>query len=270
MKKIIFAIICFIFSITGVMASEIPNSIFYLNDGLYSYLYENESINNLLDSDHEIYVEYRLYIDSDELKTLEKKEVNKDVNNYLLITKDDDIFEKLDEKNLQIDCRYVVDGNSYDWSEKENIISLDLIDIPKPKISNLKIDSKITYKIDNEDEINSFLKTYLMVFNKELNYIEEYRINDENWISESFNSKIDLEDIKIDFRIKYKIDSEESEYSNILTYEKHPERICMFGSDICCNTILDVSICIWIFSIFIIFVIVLIYIDHKKRLIKEA
>ncbi len=70
--------------------------------------------------------------------------------------------------------------------------------------------------------------------------------------------------------MKYEVGEYESKYSNILVYEKHPEKVCPFDSDICCQNIAGLSICYWTGIVLVAITVLFIIIDRKKRISREA
>ena len=259
MKKILYFIIPLILLVTRVKALEmIPHNIYYYDDGLYAYL-ENKELED------DLYIEY-LIIDGENEKKLDLIKVEDLVErNHLL----DDELDNI--KTLKIKARYVIDSEEKDysdWSSEATINTFDFKDMVMPEIEKFE-PNPLSYEISNKTEISNQFYDYIKIYNAEIYYKEEFSINDGNWVDKL--PEVDLNDVKIDFRISYNISNHESPKSNVLTYEKHPEpNICMFGTDICCSQFFHISICIWALTIFIFLVIILIYIDNKKRKAKEA
>lgn len=258
MKKILILIACLV--VLPVKALElIPSNIYYLDDGLYAYLEEVE-----LDEEKKLYVEYRL-TNNDQIKTIDLIEIESLPMKKLILNQDDEFFNE----ELEIESRFVLSGEEYDyseWSSKEKITDFSFEEIIDPKISDLKPD--LTYKLDNEKEIEAYFEKYLKVKEEKIDYKIEYKFNDSDWKNqkEEFNQ----EDVKVELRIKYIVGEYESKYSNILIYEKHPEKVCPFDSDLCCNEFANISVCYWIMIVSLVLTGTLIFIDKKKRKNREA
>ncbi len=272
MKKILclfFGI--FIFSIKVYAINDIPKNIYYFDENLNAYL-EIENIKDLLPNEEsKIYIEYRLLDSNENEKILDKIEINENKNPILLLEKDDE-FLNVGIENIRIDARFITYDTKYnylEWSSKENINVFNFENAPTPIISELNITSDSKYTLENKSDILNYFNIYKKIFNVDIEYIEEFQINDGKWQSSIDN--VDFEDVKINFRVKYKIKDFESNYSNTLNYEKHPEKqMCVFDSELCCNTIFSISICIWIFIISLLLITILIIIDRKRRLNREA
>ena len=253
MKKILILILFILGS--NVLAKEVPKNIYYINDGLYAYL---ENIDIKYDDNQKLYVEYRLK-ENDQITTLDLIEVKKNQNIIYL--------SDLTNNDIVIDSRFVLfetDYTYYDWSDEEKITTFEFLDKPTPKISNLEYKDKFIYKIDNEEEINNYFSVYKKIYNLEINYFEEYELD-----GKTVELPTDLTDIKLKFKIYYKIGTIKSNDSNTLEYENHPQT-CMFDSTFCCNKISNISICIWILIIFSILILLFIIIDKKRCKKKEA
>jgi len=246
--------------VTKVKALDnIPNNIYYFDSGVYAYLSNEELAENL-------FIEYSLNNGTEE-KLLEKIEV-KELNQKILLLEENDDF-LTDILSLKVKARYVSEEESSDWSIEKRITNFDFKDMPAPEIANFKVGDGVIYEVTNQGEINNYFGDYTKIFGYKVEYKEEYRINEGDWVTKL--AAVDLNDVKIEFRVYYKIANFESVKSNILTYEKHPtENICLFGTDFCCNQIFNISVCIWIFVLFILLVSILIFIDNKKRINKEA
>ena len=257
MKKILFILISFLL-ITNIKAlNSVPENIYYYDDNLYAILKEEDEI------DDDLYIEYLITNETDE-KALD---LIKAETKILLLNGNDEFISDL--SSIKIKARYVKNEEYSEWSELESVIVFDFKDIPTPEIANFDINSEIIYEVSNSKEIENYFINYFKVFNSEIEYQEEYRLNDGEW-----ESKLEIEnydDVKVELRVNYKLDKYVSKKSNVLVYEKHPEvNTCVFGSNFCCNQLANISICIWLFIIFINLVVFLIYIDYRKRLSREA
>jgi len=262
MKKIFLIMLSFLIIMPIKALDAVPSNIYYLDGGLNAYL-ENEDFGETTE-DSKIYVEYRL-TKEDQIKTIDLIEITELPVKNLILPEDDEFYSD----DLEIESRFVISSDEYeysDWSEKEKIESFSYEKIPTPKISNLE--ANLNYKLDNEKEINDFFDKYIKLNNLKFKYIVEYKFNNSNWTTTK--TKYDQNDVKLELRIKYEIGEYESQYSNNLTYEKHPEKICPFDSDICCQKLGGLSICYWIGIAFVTITLLLIFIDRKKRISREA
>ena len=255
--------------IVSAKASEIPDNIYYIDNDLYAYLENDKKIMDLLNSDeNKIYIQYRI-IDETNETDLDLIELKSDKNRYLILSNEDEKFND----NIEIKARYVIYNNDYvyyEWSDNGKIYNLDLNNLPVPIISNLNIDSEISYILDNKAAIEEYFIDYNKIYDSKIEYILEYSINNGEWIVGNLPKNININDIKIDFKIKYRVDKIESKYSNILSYEKHPEKTCMFDSDLCCNEFFGISSCIYLLGLFLILILILIYVDKKRQFNREA
>ncbi len=252
MKKILFIISIFFLSLLTVKAEEIPSNVYYVNDGLYAYLENNEVS---LNENEKLYIEYRINDNSLELIEI--------VPNQKIFFLTDEV-----EDDALIDSRFVILADDYtylDWSTKEGITKFDFATKPEVKIKNLEYKNDFTYEITNSKEIEEYFKLYKEIYDLDIEYKEEYEVDGE-WSSKKPD---DLGDIKLNFRVYYEVGKVKSNYSNILTYENHPDT-CMFDSTLCCTQILNVSLCIWLAFISIFIILILVIVDHKRRLKKEA
>jgi len=262
LKKV--ALIIMSFFLLGVVNAleEVPKNIYYIDNGIYAYLEKNTlSINE----ESKLYVEYRVSR-GENTKNSKLIEVLNLPTKTLILSEDDELFNA----DVEIESRYVLLDTEYsysEWSEKEKITNIKFDDIPTPKISSLE--SNLNYKVDNSSEIDDFFKDYSKIYESKLEYFLELKINDSEWTTEK-PVDLNMDDVKIEARVKYKIGTYETKYSNILVFEKHPEKVCPFGSDICCNELANVSVCYWILIASIIIALILIYFDNKKRLNREA
>ena len=269
MKKILIILMFLLFS--KVSALVVPENIYYVDGGLYAYLtYDSES-NYCLETECTLYVEYQYKeIDADIYQNIEKVEVTKEMKILLLEP------NTLDFQNLLIRSRYLtIDSlGNYDyseWTQDQAISTFEIDQLPTPIIKNLNLEDEQLYQIDNELEINNYLKDYLKYYNQEIIYILQYRINDETWLEEKLPSDLNLNDIKLEIRLKYKVGDNESKLSNTLTYENHPVvEQCLFDSELCCTKIMNVSICLWLLILFLVVVISLIIIENVNRRKREA
>ncbi len=261
MKKIIFFIITFCFLLLPVKAlEEIPQNIYYVDNDLYAYLEKSD-----IESTDKIYIEYRL-TKGEITKILDMIEITELPLKTMLLKSDDELFDK----NIEIESRYVINNEEKkysEWSKKEKITDFDFSNMPSPKISNMNI--SLEYNIDNKEEIEKYFETFAKIYDFKVLYKTEYKINDLDWKEEK-PVNYNPEDVKLEIRVRYEVGKYKSEYSNTLIYEKHPEIICPFGSDICCNQILNFSLCYWISIFAVVLVSLLIYIDNRKRLKREA
>ena len=263
MKKIVLIIFISLLLFRVKALDITPENIYYSDNGLYAYLEVNDIV--LPSEEAKLYVEYRLT--NDEItKNIELIEVPESSSKILILEENDDFFSK----TLEVEARYVLVDNEYDyseWTDKEAFKTFKFDSIPTPKISNLT--TKFEYDFNNIKDIEEYFKDYSKVNDFKIEYIQEYKVNDGEW-SKAEPKNLDFDDIKIEFRIKYKMGEYESEYSNILNYEKHPEKVCPFGSDICCYQVGGLSICYLVLIICAFITILLIFIDKKKQMNREA
>lgn len=253
MKRIILVILLFIFILPVKALEEIPNNIYYIDDNnLIAYL---DDIT--LDEESKLYIEFK-FSNGEKTDLIEITELPFKTT----------ILENVEE-SLEIESRFIKYDGNYDyseWSDKKEITSFDFEKIPTPIISN--VDSDLNYNIDNKEEIEELFKDYIKVNNLKANYKLEYKVNDSKW--EQNINKYDKNDVKIEIRLKYEIGTYESEYSNTLVYEKHPEKVCPFDSDICCNEIANMSLCYWLMILGVTITVIFIIVDIKKRISREA
>ena len=201
----------------------------------------------------------------EEIKNVDLIEItNLPAKNLLLESTDEFLSE-----GIEIESRFILYNEKYDyseWTEKEKITTFDFEEIPTPSITDLKSD--LTYNLENEEEISDFFQVFSKINEKEITYKTEYKFNDQTWKEEK--EEFDTNDAKVEVRIKYQIGEYESKYSNVLVYEKHPEKVCPFDSDICCNEFANISLCYWLIIIFFVITGLIILIERKKRLKREA
>ena len=258
MKKIILILSSFLLIASVKALNEVPENIYYYDDNLYAILKEEDKTHD------ELYIEYVLTNETAE-KTLELIKIDESNKIFLLDGSDEFIS---DLSSIKIKSRYLENEVYSEWSEPENVIVFDFKNLPTPEIANFNINPP-SYEITNKKEIENYFINYFKVYTSEIEYEEEYRVNDGEWTNELKVENYD--DVKVDMRVNYKLDKYISKKSNMLTYEKHPEvSSCIFGTDLCCNQIASISVCIWLFIIFVILVVSLIFIDYRKRLNSEA
>ena len=269
MKKILIIILFLLFS--EVNALVIPDNVYYVDNGLYAYLNYNQEIDYCSGEECTLYIEYE-YKEADSLtyQSLDKIEVNQE-KKILLLEPNVFDFEKILIRSRYLTINSLGNYTYSEWTEDKNISSFSIDQLPTPKIKELDLAGEQLYKIDNELEINNYLKEYLKYYDEEIIYSLQYRINEEEWLEGTIPTDLDLGDIKIEIRIKYTVGEEESKLSNVLVYEKHPIiEQCLFDSSFCCNKILNISACLWLIILFIISVISLIAIENINRRKREA
>ena len=262
MKKIILIIFCLLLNIQVKALENIPNNIYYIDNGIVAYL--NETVFEEFDENTKIYIEYRLSKD-EEIKKIDLIEINHFPAKNILLSEEDEFYSQ----DIEIESRFVLFNEEYEylpWSKKEQITTFSFEEVPLLKISDL--DVNLNYKIDNEEEINDLFKEYAIVNDLKIEYTREYKFNDSEW--ENNKKYYDSNDVKVEVRVKYKVGKYESQYSNTLIYEKHPEQVCLFDSPICCEKIANISLCYWMLIIFAVVIATLIFFDHKKRMSREA
>ena len=282
MKKIMLSFLLILLSLIKVQALEnIPNNIYYINNDLYAYLsYDADIKEYCVQNECTVYIEYRFKEAS--MDTYEKVELieilDSDMKN-LVVNADSQylIDNNYQMENILVKSRYVIknvnDRYQYlDWSEYETITKIEIPELPIPQITDLNFENEQIYNVENALEIETTLKEYIKYYGGEIKYTSQYRINDTEWVDGNIKlDEVDLNDIKIEIRLKYSINNQESKWSNTLTYEKHPViETCLFDSDICCNKLLNISLCIWLLIIFILLIIILIAVDNIKRRKREA
>lgn len=262
MKKIILVLVSFLLLMTYTKAlDETPNNTYYLNEGIYAYLDRSEI--DFKDEDTKLYVEYRLAdgVDLKELKLIE-------VTEYPVRIRLLDETDKLNNENLGISSRYVLYKDGYDysnWTDSDKVDEFDYEELPEIKISSLN--EKLEYTIDNKYDIDTFFSKYIDVKEVELKYIPEYKVTE--WTTEK-PTDIDMNDVKVEVRLKYEVGKHTSKYSNTLVYEKHPVKTCPFGLDICCNEFVGVSLCYWVLIGIVLIIAIIIIVDKKKKKNREA
>lgn len=276
MKKIILVLLLLVMPIFKIQAlSNIPSAIYYINNDLYAYLNFDQNLEEYcILNNCTIYIEYQ-YANSEELeyKNLDLIEVKNNAMKTLILDS-----TSLDySKELLLKSRYVlIDATNkieyLDWSQEERISEITLDNLPVPIIKDLDLAKDEYYEIDNILEIEMILNNYQKYYDATLTYIVEYRINDGEWNQENLDiTSLNLDDIKFEIRLKYKINDVESKWSNTLVYEQHPEvKTCLFDSDLCCKQILNVSLCIWLLMLFALIVLILIIFENIHKRKKEA
>ena len=127
MKRIILAILLFIFILPVKALEEIPNNIYYIDDNnLIAYLDEVT-----LDEESKLYIEFK-FSNGEKTDLIEITELPFKTT----------ILENIEE-NLEIESRFIKYDGNYDyseWSDKKEITSFDFEKIPTPIISNVDSD----------------------------------------------------------------------------------------------------------------------------------
>lgn len=266
MKRIL--IILMLMMVSKTSALVLPDNIYYIDNGLYAYLNHNE--NYCLETECTLYIEYQYKeLDALDYQSLEKIEVAGDTKTLLL---EPGTFAE----NILIRSRYLtIDSlGNYEyseWTDDKTISTFDISNLPSPKIKDLNLEGQQLYQIENKLEIDNYVKEYLKYYDEEIIYSLQYRINEEEWFDDKIPSDLNLEDIKIEIRLKYTVGNQESKFSNVLVYEQHPVvEQCLFDTELCCNKVMNISLCLWLLILFIIIVTILIIIENYNRLKKEA